>query len=253
MQPRTSNPNELPREETIAGRERLESLDEMLAYIAHEIRNPLTVLKCHAGNLRARAHTMSRAELDEATLAIERNVKNLDLLLTSLTDVRAISGEGISLRLTRTLISKIVQDTMADLESLTRTHEVTVHIEDDAVVNLDVVRIRQVLTNLISNAVKFSPEGTPVELTVRRNDNQVQVTVQDQGPGIPEHRVDELFQKFSRLGSETGGMGLGLWVSRGIVREHGGDLRVADNSIEGCAFVLSLPINGTALGDHWPA
>ena len=235
------------------GLERLESLDEMLSYIAHEIRNPLSVLQGYAGTIKDRARSMTPEELEAAARALEKSAKNLDILVTSLTDAKAISGDEIKLHLTDVLISELVEETMADLEPLTRGHQMSVHIEDDARVRLDVVRIRQVLTNLVSNAVKFSPRGTEVAVKVLRNEDRVEICIQDGGPGIPKDRLNELFHKFSRLGSQAKGTGLGLWVSRGIARAHGGDLTVGDGSNDGCLMVLSLPIHGEAAEGELPS
>jgi signal transduction histidine kinase len=106
------------------------------------------------------------------------------------------------------------------------------------------MRIRQVISNLLSNAFKFSPVGTPVTVTVTQGDDVAEVVVHDDGPGIPPDRRDELFSKFGRLGRTGHGMGLGLYISRAIARAHGGDLELRDGP--GATFVLTLPLRSTA-------
>ncbi|MGH2734540.1 MAG: sensor histidine kinase, partial [Actinomycetota bacterium] len=113
-------------------------------------------------------------------------------------------------------------------------------------VELDPVRVRQIVTNLVGNAVKFSPQGSRIDVTVRRSGDGASITVRDRGPGIPAARRDELFRKFSRLGAKGGGTGLGLYLSRGIALAHGGNLTVETRPGEGSAFTLILP--GTPMG-----
>jgi two-component system sensor histidine kinase KdpD len=96
-----------------------------------------------------------------------------------------------------------------------------------------------VLANLLSNAYKFSPPESPVTITVSEHEGRVEISVTDQGPGVPEQRRGELFQKFSRLGAEGAGMGLGLFISRAIARAHGGDLLMS--TAAGTVFTISLP------------
>ncbi len=117
-----------------------------------------------------------------------------------------------------------------------------IKIEDDVSVNIDPVRIRQLLTNLLSNAAKFSAEASTIQVTVEVNKRYAEVVVADEGPGVPAERRDGLFRPFSRLGAiDKKGTGLGLYISRGIARAHGGDLIVAPSRIGAC-FVLMLPL-----------
>jgi len=99
-----------------------------------------------------------------------------------------------------------------------------VDVPDGLVAKLDPVRIRQILTNLLSNAAKFSRGTEEVQISVDATPNFFRICVTDRGPGIPAEARGRLFKKFSRLQRSVGGMGLGLYISRGIARAHGGDL-----------------------------
>ena len=112
-----------------------------------------------------------------------------------------------------------------------------------APVSADPVRIRQVLTNLITNAVKFSPPGSPVDIAIAPLHGTVELTVADHGTGITDEQRPRLFSKFTRLSSDTSGMGLGLYLSRGIARAHGGELRLAQSGPDGSVFALELPVS----------
>jgi signal transduction histidine kinase len=107
------------------------------------------------------------------------------------------------------------------------------------VASVDPVRICQVLTNLISNAYKFAPSGSRARVVVEQSDGGMTIAVSDEGPGVPEQRRDQLFEKFERLGQEGPGMGLGLYISRAIARAHGGDLTLGP---DGRTFVLAVPL-----------
>ena len=98
------------------------------------------------------------------------------------------------------------------------------------------------LTNLITNAVKFSPRRSEITIRVLNEGDWAHLSVRDEGPGIPSHTQRELFQKFSRLGATGSGMGLGLYLSRGIARAHGGDLTCDSAAGEGATFTLSVPL-----------
>lgn len=109
-----------------------------------------------------------------------------------------------------------------------------------AVVIGDPVRVRQALTNMVSNAAKFTVPGGLVHVELAVVDGVADLSVSDDGPGIPPDRAAELFQKFSRLGAKVSGTGIGLYLSRAIARAHGGDLVLVPQDV-GCRFALRLP------------
>jgi signal transduction histidine kinase len=119
-----------------------------------------------------------------------------------------------------------------------------VRLEGDVRAQVDPVRIRQVVANLLSNAFKFAPGGTPVTVAVTSRDDLAEITVHDEGPGIPADRRGELFGKFARLGRSGHGMGLGLYISRAIAQAHGGTLELLDGP--GATFALTLPLHHVA-------
>lgn len=106
---------------------------------------------------------------------------------------------------------------------------------------VDPPRLRQVLTNLVGNAAKHSPPGTPVRIQVAATDRCVVVAVQDEGPGIPEGDRQRVFDRFVRLGRGASGVGLGLFISRALVQAMGGTIEVEDSAV-GARFVVHLPL-----------
>jgi two-component system sensor histidine kinase KdpD len=113
-------------------------------------------------------------------------------------------------------------------------------------VPVDAVLIEQVLINLLENAAKYTPAGSPVEISAYQDRNDVVIEVADRGPGIPKELSDRIFEKFYRLPREHagGGAGLGLAICRGVVEAHGGRIWVKARDGGGAAFCFSLPIEG---------
>lgn len=238
---------------------RFGEFDEILDLIIHELRTPLAVMKGFASMFQRSVQKMDREAVLAGAGSILRGADRLDALLTTLKDVRSLETNEMDLKPENVLVSELVNDAVFDQTSLDHDHPITTIIEDDALLFLDAVRIRQVLANLLSNAVKFSPKNTSVDLTVSRNRSMMSIEVRDHGPGVPSERAGELFGKFSRLGATEKGTGIGLYISRGIARAHGGELELVLDGAEGCCFRLLLPIHAerttgdlAVLDDHRP-
>ncbi|MFP5351783.1 MAG: sensor histidine kinase [Actinomycetota bacterium] len=225
---------------------RLAGLDETLSILVHELRNPLTIMQGFATTLVNAAEAMDPEAVVKAAKAVERGARRMDLLLSTLRDASVFDGGEMPLLLKDVLVSDLVDEVVESVQTIAPEHSLVCSIEDDVLVRVDIIRIQQILTNLLSNAIKFSPADSRVDLKVSRDDDTVTICVSDEGPGIPAERVDELFQKFSRLGAEVSGTGLGLYLSRAIARAHGGDLELAARQGRGCDFLLRLPIHSAS-------
>lgn len=241
---RRANRTELERAD-----ERVAGLDEILDLVIHELRNPVAVLKGFASSIGTAAEKMDPEAMKKAAKAIHRGADRLDALLSSLADVRSLDEGSLQIHPENVLLSEIVRGALEGQTLVTLDHRISVHIEDDVLLHADPVRIRQVLTNLISNAVKFSPRDSSVEITASREDDEAHICVKDEGPGIPVARADAVFDKFTRLNATVNGSGIGLYISRGIARAHGGELELAETDGRGCTFLLRLPIHGDAEKD----
>ena len=243
-----------PREVTFAPADRLGDLDTALALMAHELRTPLTVMKGWANTLTNAAKTMDQEELLASAAAISRSADRMDEILRNMSDMGAMSGGTFELDLRDTLVSELVEEVVTDLDVLKAGHAIGVSVEDDALLRIDAPRVRQILTNLLTNAIKFSPTGTNVSIDVARRQDTIEICVADEGEGIPSEKYEELFLRYSRLGSEVKGTGLGLYISRELARAHGGDLRLMDaEGLPGCRFILTLPIHSSTTEDSLPA
>jgi two-component system, OmpR family, sensor kinase len=179
------------------------------------------------------------------------------LTLARLDEVRDRPAEAVD-------VSQLVEDAAADTRALDPGRTIEVDAGDESIVLGDANQLRQVLANLLGNAVVHTPAGAPIEIAVRREDGSVELEVRDHGPGLPSEHPEELFERFWRRGATRapapagngeaadsgpepggrGGAGLGLAIVAGIVAAHGGSVRAANAAGGGATFVVRLPLAG---------
>lgn len=220
---------------------------DLLPLLTHEIGNQLTVITGFAEMLRDGQGRMRDDDARQFTEAIVRNAHQMRRLLEAVTDLRQLDDGELRLDLVSLDLVTLVRETMDDLQGQLVDRRVALALPVRAVVVADPVRLRQALTNLVSNAGKFTAPGALVSVALVVQEDVMELSVSDNGPGIPADREHELFQKFSRLGARAQGTGIGLYLSRAIARAHGGDLVLVPQAV-GCRFVLRLPRRWEAPG-----
>lgn len=218
------------------------SIDEILSLLVHEVQAPLSVIEGFSLALRGAVERGDDKAILETSQAIRRASASMRALVRSFAEVGAMESGRLTLNVRETQVVQLVKLTIDDLSTGVGSHTIVVDAIDNFPADVDSVRVRQVLTNLVTNAVKFSPRRSEITIEVGRDDEFARIRVRDQGPGIPAHRQGELFQKFSRLGATGSGTGLGLYLSRGIARAHKGDLTCDSAAGRGATFTLSLPL-----------
>jgi signal transduction histidine kinase len=226
--------------------ETLTQLDELrsdfVAMVSHELRSPMTVVAGIAHILQWRRDQLSRTETDELLNSLERESGRLARLVSEFLDMEAIDHGKITLGKTTVDLVDLSCEAMIDAGYAQRTE--IVGPVGDTVVSLDHDRIKQVLLNLITNAAKFSADGSPILVGVEPGDQEVVVSVTDRGPGIQPDEMNLLFERFSRLSTtvrRTPGSGIGLYVSRMIIELHGGRIWAESEPGEGATFSFALP------------
>jgi two-component system phosphate regulon sensor histidine kinase PhoR len=255
----------------ITARERLEQAkDEFLAVTAHELRNPLAAVRSYADLLlrREQERTESGDSRDLRGLRVlSQQVTHMLRMVDNLLDVSRLDAGQVDLQSERVDLVSLAEQVLDQQRPAAPNHTLVLHTEHDAVwLACDALRIRQILTNLVSNAVKYSPAGTTVQVTVglrpveRENavgdnaeaaahqdnpapDYEALLRVTDQGKGIPLDQQPRLFQRFYRAqrpGAE--GLGLGLYLSHQFVELHGGKIEVQSKEGQGSTFSVTLPI-----------
>jgi signal transduction histidine kinase len=218
------------------------SVDEILSLLVHEMQAPLSVIEGFSLSLQLAVERGDDNAILETSQGMRRAGASLRALIRSFAEVGAMESGILSLNLRDAPMVQLVKLTVEDLATLAASHTILIDAGDDFVAEVDSIRTRQILTNLITNAVKFSPRRSEIAIKVRRDEESAHISVADQGPGIPSHSQHELFQKFSRLGATGSGTGLGLYLSRGIARAHGGDLTCDSTAGQGATFTLSVPL-----------
>lgn len=217
--------------------------DELITLLAHDLGNYLTPLKGRIDVVRQRACRQERErdvhDLDEAA----RSIGRLHQLVSQLLDTGRLDQGIFALSLQLADLVPLIHQVATNLSS-NRT-QVILRVPDELVLQADAGRLCQALENLVSNAIKYSPEGAPVVMTLLEQQSQngprALITVRDEGPGIASELLPSLFNRFV-AGSGSRGLGLGLYLARSIVEAHGGTLEVESEAGRGSTFTLSLPM-----------
>jgi signal transduction histidine kinase len=221
-----------------------ESQLSFLAAVAHDLRNPLGALKVSANILRS-DRKLSPDTVSNLLSVIVRQVNGLDRMIGDLLDTSRIEAGHLELRITECDVRAIAQDAFDLFDLASREHQLSLRLPNMPVVaQCDPLRIQQVLNNLISNAVKYSPPGTRVELTLEQVEKEAKFRVADQGTGISEDDLRYIFEPFRRAVAareEAPGVGLGLSVAQRIVQAHGGRIMVKSEVGKGSTFEVFLP------------
>ena len=223
-----------------------ESRRSMTADIAHELRTPLAVQRAH---LEALQDGVYPATAENLTPILEQN-----LLLTRLVeDLRTLAladGGQLHLECKPTDFPVLVQRVVDRFTPQANAQGVAIHlsVENSCLpISIDPGRVEQILGNLLSNGLRYSPEGGQVELKVSSTSKAVQLTVHDSGPGIPESSLPRIFERFYRADRSRsrgeGGTGLGLAIARQLAQAHGGTLLAANHPAGGAVFTLEVPYN----------
>jgi heavy metal sensor kinase len=225
-------------------------LDRQRALVAdtsHELRNPLMVLR---GNLELLGHDLPASDRREATIESIEEVDRMtrlvqDLLFLADADAdKSIQHEDVALE---ALVASIAEDAVLIATRADGTREIVLEANDPIVIHGDRERLRQLIWNLVENAVRYTPAGGTVTLALRRHGPVAELTVSDTGIGIAPEHLQHIFERFYRVDTSRsralGGTGLGLSIVRQIAEAHGGQVRVRSIPGEGSTFTVALPIH----------
>ncbi|MGD8698325.1 MAG: response regulator [Gemmatimonadales bacterium] len=220
---------------------------EFVSLVSHELRTPLTSVKTSLSLLlRGAAGTLTDAAGDLLEIAL-RNLQRLIRLVDDLLDLSRVESGRVEIDLAAISLAESVRRAVSAVEGFAQGREVELvwdHSDEDALVIADSDRLQQVIVNLVSNAIKFSPQGSQVELRWWKQADQAVLEIADQGPGIPADQVERIFDKFRQLEQTVtrkyGGAGLGLAISRTIVDQMGGHIWAESEEGRGARFFVRL-------------
>ena len=219
--------------------------DVFLASVAHEMRTPLAAAKAQA---QLALHQLSESEGDAASAGalrvISRQIDKVVRLVSDLLDFSRLETGSLPLNPTQVDVAAIARDVVARLQMVAEGRELSVQGPESATAIADRDRIEQVLTNLVSNAIRYSPEGSAVEIGVQAHPEWIQLSVHDHGIGVPRDQQQRIFERFARVNDDGVGIGLGLAIAKAIVEQHGGRIWVESTGKqgEGSTFHVRLPV-----------
>jgi K+-sensing histidine kinase KdpD len=221
--------------------------DEFIAIAAHELKTPLTNLQGYAQlevlRLR-RQNVVDPVAIRRALTVIDRQSARLGNLVSRLFDVTSLDEGRIELTLEDVDVNALVEDLAAKMETTLERHRLSLTRARDARAWIDRARIEQVLANLLDNAVRYSPDGGEITVSVSKpSEATIQIAVRDDGPGIPHERRAQLLERYYQADPENhrSGLGLGLFISHRLVALHGGNLIVEFPFDGGTRVVVTLP------------
>lgn len=231
--------------EDITAWKELEKLREQWAsIIAHDLRQPLNIVALSTSVLQRRlaGDAVERQAVDQIRSAVQR----LDKQVGDLTDASRLEAKQLSLRRERVDLSQWLRAAAGELKALTGDRPLTLDAEPGTMVHADLGRVHQVLGNLVSNAVKYGAPGTEIRVTLRSVRGEAEVVVLNRGAGIPPDELPALFGRFQRTRSavegQRPGLGLGLYITRGLVEAHGGRIWAESTLGQWTAFHFTLPL-----------
>jgi signal transduction histidine kinase len=222
---------------------------DFVSLVSHELRSPMAAVIGSARTLQQRWRNLTPEQRESFLAVIADETSRLATLIGDVLDTSRIEAGTFSYSFTDVDVAALARDVAAAAELA--QDEVTISVQAGEAlppVRGDSNRLRQVLTNLVDNAVKYTPAGGEVVVTAARDDGHVRVEVTDQGPGIAAEHQRIIFEKFGRAnvaGNAKPGTGLGLFIARSITEAHGGSLEVRSGPARGATFTLSLPTGST--------
>jgi two-component system sensor histidine kinase KdpD len=218
--------------------------NSLLAALSHDLRTPLTTLAGLSESLAGSKPVLSDAQLDLAR-SLHDEALRMSALVTNLLDMARIQSGEVKFNLEWHALEEVVGSALRASGALLKHHAVSTRLAADLpLVRFDAVLLERVLCNLLENAAKYTPPGSNITVAAELHGAWVNVTVYDNGPGLPQGREEAVFEKFVRGERESAkpGVGLGLAICRAIIEAHGGKITACASPAGGAAFEFSLPL-----------
>jgi signal transduction histidine kinase len=219
---------------------------DLIAWVSHDLQTPLT-------SIQAILEALADKILDDPDQekryleTAQRNVRTLSSLIDDLFQMAQIDAGGLPIQPSPNSLSDLISDTLESFSHIAKQRELSImgNVDGDVdPVYMDVQLIGRVLDNLVSNAIRFTPAGGSINIKAGRREENVTITVEDTGEGIPPEDIPHVFESFYRgeksRSRATGGAGLGLAIAHGIVQAHGGDIRVESELGSGTSFIITI-------------
>jgi len=226
-------------------READELKSTFISVISHELKTPVALIKGYVGTLRREDATWDPMIVKDSLEVIEEEADRLTELIDNLLDASRLQAGALSINLTDVDLTELVERIAQRFRTQSTVHNIIVDFPDSfPVILADDDRMSQVISNLISNAIKYSPQGGNIRITAQVLSKQVVICVHDQGPGIAPEDLPHVFDRFYRASNAsrtTKGAGLGLYLARAVIEAHGGRIWVDPKPGDGARVCFSLP------------
>ncbi len=226
-------------------REAEELKSTFISVISHELKTPVALIKGYVGTLRREDANWDREIISDSLAVIEEEADRLTGLIENLLDASRLQAGGLSISLSDVDLKDVAGRIAKHFQTQSTIHNIVVDIpEDFPVINGDETRLEQVLSNLVSNAIKYSPQGGEIRITGQVRPTQVIICVSDQGPGVAPEDIPHIFDRFYRSSiakRTTKGAGLGLYLARAVIEAHGGRIWVDPQPDTGGRICFSIP------------
>lgn len=223
--------------------------DEFVSLVSHELKTPITSLNLFAELLRKEIKKGSYERTDDVIRKIKHQTSKLSQIVNDLLDVSRIETGKMKFRKNKFDIYELIKDISDDLQFTNPKHKIVFSSRGSQVITADKYRVYQVLTNLLTNAVKYSPSESTIYIEIQKKKDYVQISVKDKGIGISKSHQEKIFEKLYQVSDPNEksfpGLGMGLYISREIVLRHGGEMWVESKKGKGSKFVFTLPISSS--------
>lgn len=225
--------------------------DDLMPMLVHELRSPLSIIKGSSDLIIREASSLSMADIEKLLGQIRSSSSGLLKLVNDILDTSKMESGIFEIHKEKLDINHLLEEERDyyKAKAIERNIKFDLHLDPSLPkVSFDTDRIKQVMNNLLSNALKFTPEGGSVSIRSMMNPtdkNSIRISVEDSGSGVPDEVKPKLFHKFVQLENNTTeekGTGLGLVICKGIIKAHGGTIWVEDNQPQGARFVFTLPV-----------
>lgn len=231
-------------------REYEQSKDEFIGIVSHELKTPVTSIKAFLQVMQSRFEKEGNEKSVVLLSKMDAQINKLTALIGDLLDVTKIEGGKLQFHEEHFLFDNIVTEIVEELQRTTEKHKIIKKGFSGKIIFGDKTRIGQVITNLLTNAIKYSPHATKIIVQATTNgEGGVKLSVQDFGIGIPKTKQKRIFERFYRVGGEQShtfaGLGIGLYLAAEIIKRQGGDIGVESEEGKGSIFFFSLPIKGS--------
>jgi len=218
---------------------------ELIANVSHEVRTPLGLIRLACTSLLATDVEFTPEIEREFLQGIDEETTRLESIVNSLLDLSQIESGGMRLNRQPVGVAQLVQEVTKGIQAQSSAHEIVYDVPEALVANVDRGRIEQVLRNLLTNAVKYSPDGGEIRVQAYEDEGQLYLLVRDQGIGLSPQDRERVFERFYRAENKVtqtqSGVGLGLAVCKHIVEAHGGQIWVESKLGRGSTFYVALP------------